>query len=66
MNKEYFLRKIKENKFSQQEVALELGLQPSIVSQWLKGKKNPKVSTLIELCKLLNMDANVLLNLKGE
>ena len=66
MNTQYFLRKIKEKNLSQKDIARKLDVNPSIVSQWVNGIKNPRVSTLIELCKLLNMDANILLNLKGE
>lgn len=66
MNREYLIRCRKEMGYNQAELADLLGITDSVVSHWEVGRKNPKVSTLIELCKLLNMDANVLLNLKGE
>ena len=53
-------------KYSQKELGKKIGVTESTISQWESGCKNPKVSTLIELCKLLDMDANILLNLKGE
>ena len=66
MNKKYLRECRISKKYSQKELGKKIGVTESIVSQWESGFKNPKVSTLIELCRLLNMDANILLNLKGE
>lgn len=66
MNKSYLKESRINKKYSQKELGKRIGVTESIISQWEGGYKNPKVSTLIELCKLLDMDANILLNLKGE
>ena len=66
MNKKYLRECRISKKYSQKELGKKIGVTESTISQWESGCKNPKVSTLIELCKLLDMDANILLNLKGE
>ena len=66
MNRKYLKESRINKKYSQKELSKKIGVTESIVSQWENGSKNPKVSTLIELCLLLDMDANILLNLKGE
>ena len=66
MNKKYLRESRIYRKYSQKELGKKIGVTESTISQWESGSKNPKVSTLIELCKLLDMDANILLNLKGE
>lgn len=63
INREYLKRKRVENGYTQLELANELGFGRIIVGSWEQGTKTPKTETVIRLCKLLDMDANKLLNL---
>lgn len=49
---------------SQSEVAAYLGVTNGTVSHWESGFKTPRAEHIISLCKLLDMDANILLGLR--
>ncbi len=63
MNLNYFIQSRNSKGYSKTMLAKELGVSTAIICHWEKGLKNPKVSVLIELCRILDMDANKLLNL---
>lgn len=64
MNKEYFKQCRINSGFSQYKLARHLGVYDSTVYGWEVKGKYPKVDMIITLCKLLNMDSNILLGLK--
>lgn len=64
MDLNYIKTKMKDKGYTQAKLSRQMDLSEAIVCDWIKGKKNPKVSTLIKLCKLLDLDANILLGLK--
>ena len=66
MNKEYMKKCRLAKGYSQPELARELGVYDSTVYMWETKGKYPKAATIIRLCKLLDMDANILLGIKGE
>ncbi len=46
---------------TQTEIAKELNIRQSNISQYIKGQKMPALDTLANLCKLLDVDANYIL-----
>lgn len=61
---------LKERKFrcGMNSVALakKIGVSPVSITQWENGSRKPAYDKIIKLCKALDMDANILLGLKGE
>ncbi len=49
---------------SQTEIANELGIRPTQICSYVKGRKMPAIDTLANLCKILDLDANEILCLK--
>ena len=43
---------------SQTEIANELGIRPTQICSYVKGRKMPAIDTLANLCKILDLDAN--------
>lgn len=66
LNLEYITKSRESLGFTKLEVSRYLGVTSTVISQWEKGKTKPKADHIITLCKLLNMDANILLGLRGE
>lgn len=68
MNTEDFGKKILKQRqnanMTQEELALRLGVTPQAISKWERGQSLPDISLLAELCKALNMSADVLLELE--
>ena len=63
----FYLIKNKENKgYNSVKLADALNVSKATITYWEKGISYPRMDKLITLCKLLDMDANILLNLKGE
>ncbi|MBQ7880341.1 MAG: helix-turn-helix transcriptional regulator [Clostridia bacterium] len=54
---------MKENTLSQTELAKKIGLKPSQVCEWLKGKSKPAYDSLKALALALNVSADVLLGI---
>lgn len=54
----------KRNQMSQKDLAAELNLTSSSVSNWEKGKSLPDIGNLIELCKIFNVSSDELLGIK--
>lgn len=54
----------KRNQMSQKDLAAELNLTSSSVSNWEKGKSLPDIENLIELCKIFNVSSDELLGIK--
>ncbi|MGL5191647.1 MAG: helix-turn-helix domain-containing protein [Cetobacterium sp.] len=66
MNLKYLTESRKSTGFTKAEVSRYLGVTGMALTQWERGETVPRLDNLIKLCKLLNMDANILLGLKGE
>ena len=66
MNSEYFMKCRLAKGYSQYRLARVLNVHDSTVFSWERLGKYPRGEMIITLCKLLDMDANILLNLKGE
>lgn len=64
MNINYLAKSRIENGLTRYEVAAYLGVTSGVVSHWENGVRVPRPDSIIKLCKLLNMDANILLGLK--
>lgn len=52
------------NELSQTELANKIGLKPSQVCEWLKGKSKPGYDSLKALALALDVSADVLLGIK--
>lgn len=60
-----YLRQSRVNKgYSQMEVARYINVTNGVVCHWEKGLKCPRADILTKLCRLLDMDANKLLDLE--
>ena len=68
MNTEDFGKKIlnlRQNaNMTQEELALRMGVTPQAISKWERGQSLPDISLLAELCKALNVSADLLLGLE--
>ncbi len=54
---------LKQTPLQQKEIAEKCGIHPSCLTQYKKGKSEPTLKTLFELCKVLNVSADYLLGL---
>ncbi len=67
MNTENFGKKIlsiRQNaNLTQEELALRMGVTPQAISKWERGQGLPDISILSDLCRLLNVSADLLLGL---
>lgn len=61
-NIELFEQRLKEKNLMQKELAEQLGIGKSSASAWKKGVY-PQVNTLIQICKILDVSADDLLNI---
>ena len=52
---------IKNSGLSQTELAKELNVNQSMISDYLRGKKMPSIETFANLCKILDIDSNDIL-----
>ena len=52
----------KENNMTQQEMASKLNVTDRAVSHWENGRSMPDTGVMLELCKILNINANELLS----
>lgn len=57
-------------KLTQQELSVELNkaninVGASTISNWENGVSNPDLNAIIELCKILEIDGNIFLNLEN-
>lgn len=64
MNTDYLRQSRVSKGYSQIEVARYINVTNGVVSHWENGLKCPRADMLIKLCRLLDMDANKLLNLE--
>ncbi len=55
---------IKTSKFSQKEIALRLGINPSTLSKYMRLNKFPAIDTFANLCEILDVSADEILGLK--
>ncbi len=57
---------IKDSSYSQKEIAKELNISESNITNWKKGQNLPSVDVLYRLCILLNESADYLIGLEDE
>ena len=55
---------LKAKNISQFKLARDLNLSQSVVNNYCTGKREPSLSVLISICKVLNVSADYLLGLK--
>lgn len=55
---------IRNSKFSQKEIAKQLNISESNITNWKKGENLPSVDILYKLCVLLEESADYLLGLE--
>ena len=66
MNLEY-LKKCRKRKFKNQKLAAKsIGISPAMYQYIEQGRRLGTIETIVNMCKVLEMDANILLNLKEE
>lgn len=54
---------LNQTKMTQKEIAEKLGIHPSCLTQYKKGESEPTLTTLFELCKVLDVSSDYLLGL---
>ena len=54
---------LKGEGMKQKDFALKIGVSPSQVSEWLKGKATPNYDTLKKICAAFNISADYLLGI---
>lgn len=52
---------IKESRMTQTQLANRLGIQPTQICSYLKGRKMPALDTFANLCAVLDVDTNEIL-----
>ena len=66
MNLEY-LKKCRKRKFKNQKLAAEsIGISYAMYQYIEQGRRSGNIETIVRMCRVLEMDANILLNLKEE
>ena len=55
---------IKTSGLTQTQIAEKLNIKQQTVSQYLSGRAMPSLDTFANLCVLLDLDANEILNIK--
>ena len=55
---------IKTSGISQKELAYKLNIKQPTVSQYLSGRAMPGLDTFANICIILSLDANEILNIK--
>lgn len=64
VNLEY-LKECRKKKFKNQSSAAEyIGISFDMYSSIEMGRRSGTIDTIVKICKVLDMDANILLNLK--
>ena len=56
----------KEHELSQQELAKQLGVNQTAVSQWERGVTTPSSTVMVDVCKLWKVTPDFLLGLSDE
>ena len=64
--KENLQELIKINKFSQQQVAKEIGVSQRAVSKWLNGQAEPTATNIFKLSLFFGVSADFLLGLSDD
>ena len=54
----------KDKKMTQKQLAAKLGVSHTTISDWESGNHKPDADTVIELCKILDKDANYMFDYK--
>lgn len=52
---------LKQQNFTQAELASKIGVTQSMISHYISGRKMPALDTLSRLCTVLDLDANEIL-----
>lgn len=64
MNLEYLTTSRESKGYNKTKISKELDVVRSTITLWEKGDRKPSIDNIVKLCKLLNMDANKLLELE--
>ena len=64
--KERIADAIEYSKYTQKQIAEQLGISESNISNWKKGENLPSIEVLYKLCVLLNESSDYLLGLDKE
>ena len=59
---EFISSQRKKKNLTQESLAAKLGITDRAVSEWEQGKGLPDISLMIDLCEILGITANELLN----
>lgn len=54
---------IKEGRYTQREIANKCGVDESLISRFIRGKRVPTIDTLIKMSQALNLSTDYLLGL---
>lgn len=52
----------KDNNMTQKDLAAKIGVSHNTISDWESGSHKPDADTIMLLCKVLNVDANYMLD----
>lgn len=68
--KQIFARNLRDwmyaRDISQREMAVKLGVSPTIVSAWCRGEKSPRMTKVDAICQILNVKRSDLMLSKEE
>jgi transcriptional regulator, XRE family len=56
----------KQEKLTQKELAIKLKTTDDSIYSWEKGRSQPEIEQIRNICKIFNVSANYLLGLKNE
>ena len=60
------VKAIKKSGMKQMDLAKKLGVNQSMISHYLSGRRMPALDTLSRLCSVLDLDANEILCVQRE
>ena len=61
--KERFIEALQQTQLSQKQIAEQCKIHPSCITQYKNGESEPTLSTLYDLCKVLDVSSDYLLGL---
>lgn len=60
------IKAIKTSKITQIELASKLNIKQPNIAKYLSGENMPSLKIFANICKILNLDANEILNIKQQ